>query len=59
MKINPDNRYVQKYFNFDHEQWDDEIIKNNPSCVFHLIEIVKNNPDDENNFFSKINLDFL
>ena len=59
MKINPDNRYVQKYFNFDYERWDDEIIKNNPLCVYHLIEIVENNPDDENNFFSKINLDFL
>lgn len=47
MKLNPDNPYVQKYHNFEYEDWDDEIIKNNPFCIHHLIEIVKNNPDGE------------
>ena len=51
MKINPDNPYVQKFFNYDYEDWDDEIINNNPACVFHLMEIVNNNPDDKHNLF--------
>lgn len=56
MKLNPGNCYIQKFFNYDYEKWDDEIIKNNPSCIFHLIEVVKNNPDDENNLLRKFNL---
>lgn len=44
MKINPTNPYIQIFNNFECESWDNEIIKNNPSCVHHLIEVLKNNP---------------
>lgn len=47
MKINPSNPRVQKFFNYDTEAWENEIMKNNPSCVFHLIEIEKNNPTSQ------------
>lgn len=59
MKLNPDNPYIQKFYNYDYEKWDDEIIKNNPSCIHHLIELVKNNPDSLNQMiFTKANLLF-
>jgi hypothetical protein len=47
MKINPSNPYIQKFHNFNYEEWEDEIIKNNPNCIFHLMRIVENNPSSE------------
>ena len=46
-------------YNYDYEKWDDEIINNNPSCIHHSIEILKNNPDSLNQMiFTKDNLLF-
>lgn len=47
MKINPSNPYIQKFHNFECESWRDEIIKNNPNCIFHLVETVDNNPHSQ------------
>ena len=44
MKINLNNPKAEKLFNYDTEAWENEIMKNNPSCVHHLIELEKNNP---------------
>ena len=49
--MNSTTPYIQKYHNFDYEDWDDEIIKNNPSCLWHLIEIINNNPEDDTAFY--------
>ena len=47
MKINPSNPYIQIFNNFECEKWKDVIFKNNPNCVFHLIEIENKNPTSQ------------
>lgn len=43
MKINPTKPYVQIFNNFECDSWRDELIKNNPNCIFHTVEAENNN----------------